>query len=234
MSTEETTNEKGKKKYGTVNRIFRLGKSDSVADFTAINRVFIKLFRERLAEFTAFDPQLNSAYADEWEALNEGLAAMSTDETMLDALNEATEETFAAYGPVLKLADELEFFVDKAFAEEERRGDEFGFKLLRSVSGQTNLKFTLYAFTLSTIYPDYAPELLAAGLPATWVTDYKNAISVAADKEINQERAKRMRIRATTNRVLQHNRIYAKWKSVNKASKVIYRSKPETMKWWEW
>ena len=234
MSTEESTDEKGKKKYGNVKPIVRKGKSDSMADFTAINRVFIKLFRERLPEFTAFDPQLDSAYADKWEQLNEELSAMPTDETMLDALNAATEETFTAYAPVLKLADELEFFVDKAFAEEERRGDEFGFKLLRSVSGQTNLKFTLYAYTLSTIYPDYETELLAAGLPATWAADYENAVGEAGNREIMQERAKRMRIRATTNRVLQHNRIYTMWKSVNKASKVIYRSQPEMMKWWEW
>lgn len=234
MENTENAEEKDKYRYGNVEPILRKGKKESDADYARLTRVWIDFYRDKQAEFAAFDPMFTIAFADNWTALCDAFIKAPSDETMKDGLYQATLDVQEAQKPVLELADELQFFVKKAFPKQPRVLDEFGFKLLRATSGKTNLKFTLYGYTVLPIYQYYETELLAAGLPAAWVTNFDNAIGEAGDKEIRQEVAKRLRIRATTKRVELYNALYEQWQAVYDASRVIYKNQPEVMKWWNW
>jgi hypothetical protein len=226
--------EEGKKKKGVrTKRMVKLGTQTDLAAYLREQAVWHKLMSDRLPDFQAFDPALDAAFATQWRQDIDSLTAHPTDETMVDLLANATQEVMEAYRAAATLADDLEYFVRHAFADDERKLDEFGFRLLHSVSHTTSLRFTLFGYTMAYIANEYLPQLLAAGLPATWATDFETAIANCGDAEIRQEVAKRHRIKATTYRITLANRLYATWARINKAAKVIYRAQPETAKLWE-
>lgn len=224
----------GKKKKGVrTKRMVKLGTQTDLAAYLREQAVWHKLMSDRLPDFQAFDPALDAAFATQWRQDIETLTNHPTDETMVDLLANATQEVLEAYKVVAALADDLEYFVRHAFADEERKLDEFGFRLLTSVSHTTSLRFTLYAFTMAAIADEYMPQLLAAGLPATWATNFDTALNTGAAAEVQQEIAKRHRIKATTFRITLANKLYTTWARINKAAKVIYRTQPEVAKLWE-
>lgn len=234
METETTTEEKDKKKYGAVTRIQRLGKVANDAEYASKNRVWIKLFLDYLPNFTALDAQFDAAYAQAWYDLTELFTKLPTDETVMDGVAVETEELLDSYKPVIKLADELEFFVGKAFPDDVRKVDEFGFKLLRRVSNQASLKFSHYARTMQVIAKEYETQLLAAGLPVAWFGSFEAAVLYTSKKELDQEVEKRHRIRTTTERVRLYNQLHATWQRVYKASRVIYADNDTMQKLWQW
>lgn len=160
---------------------------------------------DRLPDFQAFDPAL-AAFATQWRQDIDSLTAHPTDETMVDLLANATQEVMEAYRAAATLADDLEYFVRHAFADHERKLDEFGFRLLHSVSHTT--KSPLYALCLHHGF--YCQRIYAAAAgsrAATWATDFETAIANCGDAEIKQEVAKRHRIKATTYRITLANRL---------------------------
>ena len=233
-TTESAINKPEKKKYGNAGRIEKAGETISFADFVANGRVWIKLFREHLADFAALDPEFNAAFANDWEAANEALALFETDETQRDEIAYRTSELLKTHQPVLRLLDDLDYYTGKAFPTDPRKVDELGIKLMRRDAGSTQLKFVLWGYTALRVATDYQPQLTAAGLPLAWYTDFDTALGVCGEAELEQEYAKRQRIRKTTERVMQFNALHKTWQRVNKAAKVIYRTKPEMEKLWYW
>lgn len=233
-TTENTPNTTARKKYGTAERIKIEGDAVRMADFVANGRVWIQLFRDNLADFSALDPDFNAAFANNWEAANEALALFETDETQRDEIAYRTSELLKTHQPVLRLLDDLDYYTGKAFPTDPRKVDELGIKLMRRDAGSTQLKFVLWGYTALRVANDYQPQLTAAGLPLAWFTDFEAALDVCGQAELEQEYAKRQRIRKTTERVMQFNALHKTWQRVNKAAKVIYRTKPEMEKLWYW
>ncbi|MBK8660060.1 MAG: hypothetical protein IPN22_14615, partial [Bacteroidetes bacterium] len=64
---------------------------------------------------------------------------------------------------VLHLANELEFYVRKAFPDDERILFEFGFADLTYVANSA--RFVVNAYTMYSIMEDYLVQLQAAGMP---------------------------------------------------------------------
>ena len=233
-TTDNSPNTSARKKYGTTERIKTEGDAVRMADFVANGRVWIKLFREHLADFASLDPEFNAAFANDWEAANEALALFETDETQRDEIAYRTSELLKTHQPVLRLLDDLDYYTGKAFPTDPRKVDELGIKLMRRDAGSTQLKFVLWGYTALRVATDYQPQLTAAGLPLAWYTDFDTALGVCGEAELQQEYAKRQRIRKTTERVMQFNALHKTWQRVNKAAKVIYRTKPEMEKLWYW
>ena len=233
-TTDNSPNTSARKKYGTTERIKTEGDAVRMADFVANGRVWIKLFREHLADFASLDPEFNAAFANDWEAANEALALFETDETQRDEIAYRTSELLKTHQPVLRLLDDLDYYTGKAFPTDPRKVDELGIKLMRRDAGSTQLKFVLWGYTALRVATDYQPQLTAAGLPLAWYTDFDTALGVCGEAELEQEYAKRQRIRKTTERVMQFNALHKTWQRVNKAAKVIYRTRPEMEKLWYW
>jgi len=233
-TTDNSPNTSARKKYGTTERIKTEGDAVRMADFVANGRVWIKLFREHLADFASLDPEFNAAFANDWEAANEALALFETDETQRDEIAYRTSELLKTHQPVLRLLDDLDYYTGKAFPTDPRKVDELGIKLMRRDAGSTQLKFVLWGYTMLMVANDYQPQLTAAGLSAAWFTDFEAALNVCSEAELQQEYAKRQRIRKTTERVMQFNALHKTWQRVNKAAKVIYRTRPEMEKLWYW
>ena len=80
---------------------------------------------------------------------------------------------------------------------------------------------------------DYSAVLLAAGMPAGFQADFNTVIGNMADAEIIQERQKRLRIRATTQRARIYNKVESFWKRVNDAAAVRYYKDELQLKFWQ-
>lgn len=232
INAEEAEEGKKKRKPRT-KRIQMAGISTDLASYLRDQRVWNKLFVDNIADFAAFDATFTNTYATDWRSTIDELTAHPQDFVMLADLAQKTQDVLEIYRKAGQLADDLEYFVKKAFPDDERKLDEFGFRLLNSVSHATSLKFTLYAQAMLRIAQEYQPKLSAAGLPASWFTDFESAVMNGANAEVAQELAKRYRIRATTQRIKLANRLHSYSARVSKAAKIIYRQKPETAKIWE-
>ena len=234
----ETTNlmllPSAKKKYGTTDRMRADGYSISFSDFVANTNVWIKLFTDHLPGFTGLDAELNIGYADNWQALCEELAGTTTDETMRDEIAHRTSELHKIQRQFMPYANDLEYYLSKAFPADPRKVDELGIKLLRRELNRNTWRFSLYATVLVQYATRYQTELTTAGLPLTWWAEAEMAAARIQQAEIHQEVAKRERIQLTTLRNNRYSAMYRIWQRVNHASKVIYRGNESMLKLWQW
>ncbi|MBK8659104.1 MAG: hypothetical protein IPN22_09600 [Bacteroidetes bacterium] len=122
---EENKDKKGKKPK--VNRPELMGGFLNVSEYCERSRVWQHKFVEDMALFQSKDPSLDAAFASGWLVAIETLEAFESDEVMMDYLGEKTDFVNRQRKVVLGLANELEFYVRKAFPDDERILFEFGF-----------------------------------------------------------------------------------------------------------
>lgn len=72
------------------------------------------------------------------------------------------------------------------------------------------------------VIDDYETELLAAGMPATFKSNFENACGACADAELEQEYTKRLRLRQTRLRIAELNRLHQYLQRIQKAAAVIF------------
>lgn len=223
-----------RKPYGTAERIKPQGDALRLSDFVANTHVWIQLFTDHLPQFAALDPDFTPGYADNWQTLCHQLAATTPDETMRDELAHRHSELLKTQQHFMGYANDLEYYLKKAFATDPRKIDELGIKLLRKDLGKNTLRFNLCATVLATYATRYQTELTTAGLPLTWWAETETAAARCQAAEIHHETGKRERIHLTTQRIEQFNALHKIWQRVNQASKVIYRGNPTLLQLWHW
>lgn len=129
--------------------------------------------------------------------------------------------------------DDVEYYTKIAFPDDEDIYREFGFKKTRSERDREVLKMVLNLFTTMRVANDYTLELTTAGMPPTVMPNYETQAKELGNVELQQEYAKRLRIRELRARVLLYNSLYKTYDRVRAASKAIYRSDPETRQLFE-
>ena len=184
------------------------------------------LFLERLADFEAFDPTLNQSFANNWLSLIQAFGSNDSDNLLVARLEGATAQVKEKTDAVLLQLDSLEYFVKKAFPGKARILHEFGFEKMRNANTSGTARFTVNAFTMLKLIPDYEAALLAAGMPASLSSDLETATNQLAESEVEQEYHKRLRLRATGQRIDLFNELYEIYRLVNKAAHIIYRHSP--------
>ena len=203
-----------------IKRPEKWGTFTNISEYCERSRVWQHKFAEDMALFQSKDPALNAAFASDWLVAIETLEAFESDEVMMDYLAEKTDFVNRQRKVVLALANELEFYVRKAFPDDERILFEFGFADL--IYEANSARFVLNAFTMYSILEDYQLPLQAAGMPVGFVTQLDTELAKLADGEIKQEYQKRLRIRATSQRARLYNALYTYWKRVSDVAGVLY------------
>lgn len=222
MSETELNEPEKDKKRERLDELRRNFIGDDAA-FMEKNRTVLTLFGNEQAAFEALDPTLNAAFLSEWKGLIETCENHTSDETMLDMLREKTTALEQHIQAGLLKVNELEFYVKKAFPASPALWQEFGFKQRRTATG-SHSRFLVWMFTMHRILLDYEPQLLTAGMPAPFSIDFENTISACGEAELQQEYAKRMRLRQTRLRVEQLNRLHHYLQRVQHAANIIYHS----------
>lgn len=228
-NTEETPKPKPAR---VVKRARRKGKTETDANFIQESRVFRKMFTDRLADFTAKDPSLNSGFADEWLKTITLAEDQPTDELMKDKIQEKVDDIEEFTKQVLDYITDLEYYVGKAFPDDERIPYEFAFDLIKKETQNTSTKLLIHCYATITVATDYSTELLAANMPANLIADFSTFIDPGARLYMDLEVAKRYRIRATSERVKLYNQLHSFWLKVSRAAAVIYKNQPEVAGMW--
>jgi hypothetical protein len=225
-------NEEKKERRKRSKQPIKKGEAAPDPNYAQKSRVWQKLFSQRRAAFEAIDPALDFTFEQDWLKTIELFEAHPSDETLVDLQEQTTLDLAAYHKSLLKPVDELEYFVKKTFPDNARILMEFAFDKIRSAVNSANLHTTLLCATTFTIYEDYETQLLAAGLPANWAADFNALLGAANSFLIPHERAKRLRIRATTQRVELYNQLYGFWKKVNRAAPLVYPDNPVEVGLW--
>ncbi len=213
--------------------IARLGRFMPDPEFAEANRNVHAHFVKHLPAFTAFDANLNAAYAADWLANIVAFEKHPSDESMLDSIEVATEEVVAQRKICLKAVDDVEYYTKIAFPDDEDIYREFGFKKIRSEREREVIKMVLNLFTTLAVANDYLPELTTAGMPPAVMPNFETQAKELGNVEIQQEYAKRLRIRELRARVLLYNSLYKTYDRVRAAARAIFRSDPETRQLFE-
>jgi hypothetical protein len=181
------------------------------------------LFLENLAPFTAFDPDLNATYAANWDAQREICMSDTNDETILDQQQQHTQDLEEAKTAGLLAAEDLEYYVKKAFPGNKRIAKEFAFNKRSGLRART-LNLISWLMVMKKVADDYAADLSAVSMPPAVLTNLETAAQNVANKEIEQEYFKRKRLRYTRERMEKFNRLYAICKEVNTAAQSVFRN----------
>lgn len=210
----------------------KLGEFAEDPNFAQESRVWQKLFVERIAPFTAVDPDLDIIFADKWFAAIEALEDHTNNENQTDLQQQARQDLLAYFNSLRKPFQDLEYYVGKAFPNDHRILMEFGFDKIYKYINHENLRALISALVTMTIVADYQTELNTAGLPANWVADTEALLDSGGAFVIGNERAQRLRIRATTQRAKLYNNLYSFWKRVNAAAPIAFPNQPVTVALW--
>lgn len=183
-------------------------------------------FLNYLADFTAFDANLDAAYAADWALQIEICENHQNDETTLDQQQQYTEDLEKAKKQGFWAATDLEYYVKKAFANDTRTQKEFGFNLVAQARGRT-LNQIMWLEVMKKVAQDYTAELTAVDMPASVITNLETAAHNIVQAEIEQEYYKRIRLRLTTQRMKKFNALYKTCKLVNSAAQIVFFDKKE-------
>jgi hypothetical protein len=199
------------------------------------SRVWHALLLDHLPDFTLLDAEFDLAFANSWLEKIEGLEAFPSDHNMRADMEGAQAEVKAKTKVLRKAVNELEYYADRAFAEVDngRVMEEFGFERLRKMLGLGEGRWMVPAYTTYKIGQDFNAELTTAGMPVAVPEAMDEAMSELANAEINQEYTKRIRIRATTQRIKLFNHLFDIHTGVKKAAAIVFREKPIVAKQFE-
>jgi len=212
------------KKKHPKKEIFRKTNEMDDAQLAETCETVIVFFNQHLAEFTAFDLTLNAAFALNWQQQIDNFINQDSDYLLSAQLQQQTVLVAQAHTQVKAYVNDYKYFVSRAFTRQSRRHLEFGFTAAQS----TNVPVAYSAcLTLLRVAQDYTTQLTAAGAPAALPANLQNALTQLMNAETGQEYAKRLRIRATTQRIQMFNTLYDTHQRVKRAAEIVFRNNPE-------
>jgi hypothetical protein len=218
------TEQKPKRKY---RKKLRRTFNETDSDFIQANHNLHKHFTDRIADFTAFDPVFDIAFATAWlEKIKECEEFPADDNNIGEQLIEKRKLT-EALKPLIKKINDLEYYVTKAFPDDDEILYEFGFADVARPE-QYSLQFIVNCMVIRMLADiHYQTQLLNVGMPLSLLQDLEDLIGEVAGHEMNHEMAKRVRIQRARNKIINLNKLHSFANTVKRAAKTIYYYNPE-------
>lgn len=223
MEAPETVKPRRGRKKGD---IFRKNFDVDDARMCELSRMWHGLFEKHQPDFEAFDPDFTIAFADAWLQKIKDMEAHETDETAVDGLQQTTDEMLQSKTQLMLQMEGIEYFVKKAFVNDGRKLQEFGFEKMRKADASKHWQLPVLGTTLKLVAQHYTTELTAADMPPSVLTDYTTALESFIEYLVLQEFEKRVRIRKTTTRIKKFNELYHIHRQVKTAADVVYSDNP--------
>ena len=183
-------------------------------------------FLNYITEFSNFDIDFNATFAANWLTSINECEGTETDETVMDQSAQNSADLAEAKKKGFLAADDLEYYVKKAFPGKKRVLDEFGFterKKARAAQFNQHMWLTV----MKKIADDYVSELASVGMPATVLPDLATKTANILEKETEQEYFKHLRIRYSRLRIDKLNKLYGFCVTVNSGAQSVFYDKPE-------
>lgn len=201
----------------------------TIADSLLIqrNRTLHKHFKNNLAAFTAFDPDFDPMWELAWNTLIDNTEAMATDGSMDAELKACSHAVREAIEECMDKANDLHFWVKKAFPKKPAVLREFGLTE-RAKARTKSLNTVVWMLVMKAMAENvYSAELAAVNMPAGLPAEIQAAADALGEKEITQEFQKRMNLRQTRLRIEQLNELHARVSTVHKAAQSVFKNDKE-------
>lgn len=189
------------------------------------NKTMLQHFTDEQAAFSAFDADFANPFETDWETAISTAEAHATDETILDQLQQLTNDVEDAMEAARNKFQQSKYFIEKAFPDKPAVQNEFGFDNYKpqrkSQTGMIQFMHTFFATATK-----YTAELASVGYDAAAVAEIESLL-VDLDKANNkQEKFKGTRLVLTEDRKKDMNKAWDTMVRVSKAGKTIFVNDP--------
>jgi hypothetical protein len=190
------------------------------------SRVIRQHFIDNKSDFIDFDADFNDPFEPDWLAAIEAAEEVETDETRDDVLQQETEDVLEEMRKGRKKIVEVEVFAKKAFSNDIKVLEEFGFG---SVSYKANTQDQMITF-LSNLHRlangKYNAELIAVNYTPAKIAEIDDIKNALAGENTEQDTFARKSAEDTAKRIDTLNSAFAFWQLVNSTSKALYYDNP--------
>lgn len=185
------------------------------------------LFVADVADFTAFDAGLDTAFSDDWLDDIEAAEAILSDEALVDVQTGLTQTVETAMRKCRECFQEVKYFALRAFPskEEATKLNELGFDNYDNVRASQTLmlQFMRDLFITAT---KYATQLDAVNFDAAKLANINSLANALDSANQIQNNFIKSRPVATSERITAYNKIWDSVTLVARAAKIIYRNNP--------
>lgn len=195
--------------------------SGSDSQMLEFARVIHTHFTTDIADFTAFDADLDATYAGNFLTAIDNAENFSSDYQLIDALAQLSLDVEAEMTKCRKLYQGMKYFIEKAFPNRPGTWNEFGYNDYdRARKKQSEMiQFMLDLHESAT---KYATELDSAGFDASKVAEIQTYAQALQNANLAQEQAKGSRANLSEARIILLNSAWGMLQNIRKAAKVIY------------
>ncbi len=186
------------------------------------------LFVSDLADFTAFDADLDAGFAAEWLAEILAAEGILTDETVVDEQTGLTNAVEMAMKKCRNCFQDVKYYTAKAFDNEEHwpKLNELGFDNYDKVRN-SQAQLLLFMRNVHFVATKYADLLATVNFTAANLLEIKNVADALDTANQNQNRFIQERPGLTSIRVKAYNKFWDRVTLVARAAKRIYREDPD-------
>ena len=220
----ENTDDSGKKrKRGPKTReIFRVNSDLTDGKLAETSRVKRQFFIDDEVAFKTFDSSFGGTFSADWLAAIEAFEAMSTYENLLDEQQQCRLDADEADKKFTDALLPLNYYLPLAFTAQEGIRDEYGLNKILTAEYKRGNKRLVLGFAILDALNPIMPQLIAAGLSATWWTDTDVLLNDFAENEVKYEKQKLLTTQGVYKRIRQYNELYKISSRVAKAAEVIF------------
>lgn len=220
---ENTSNEPQKaKKKPRKRAIARVTSAVSDGRLAQLTRAWCLILQDNLPVFQSLDPNFNAAFLAQWLQDAQHLEGMYTNERMEDVQLEKQIDLQRMRKAFFDCVNDLEFYVKKAFPQQPYIADEFGLHKLRTRDAKRGVRDVVLGYACLKSVAHYQAELTAAGMPATFPAQMEDALGQYADAEVEHQYSMLESLRATNQRTLAFNALFAKHQLVLSAAEAVF------------
>lgn len=178
-----------------------------------------------LAQFTAFDPDLNVGKQTLLKSVYTNALTFGSDKTAVSVVSQLTEELSAKIKNCTSIFKEVRYFVRKKFANSPAIQKELGmhtYRKARSVQSE----MVLFMYALAASVEKYKTELTEAGLKASVIASIKPAAEALEKTNVTQKTGKGGRTVKTEDRITLLNNLYELLTDFSEAAKIVFANDP--------
>jgi len=177
--------------------------------------------KNHLSDFSDFDPDFNATYLADMEAAIEAAQGFPSDETVMDQLQHYSSLVKEEIDKCLKVANDLRYYVGKAFPNDVTTLGEFGYKEIHRVRYRT-ASMIFWMKMLHNRAVKYQTQLTGSGMAAGDIAALLTRVQKLEEAEMAQEIFKRERPQTTRQRAKVYNEMWSYVTRILNAAAAIY------------
>ncbi|MEP7168166.1 MAG: carboxypeptidase-like regulatory domain-containing protein [Bacteroidota bacterium] len=183
----------------------------------------LDLYTDDQADFLAFDASLDDGFKDNFLAKIDEARALRTDETVVDEISEFTDDVNESWDSCKNHFQDSKYFIEKAFPNDTSLHKTFGYDDYKAMSRDQD-KVIGFMDQFHTAADEHKVELIAQGYTQGKIDAIQTLSGAYREAQRLQEKAKKVRFKKTEQRVITMNEVWGFVRTINKASKSVYRT----------